>query len=36
MQKYRYWAIVYKNSRSGSGYIDMWEWEFYGYDSAAD
>jgi hypothetical protein len=36
MQEFQYFAIVWKNSRSGSGWIDLWEIEFYGYDSAAD
>ncbi|MGV8138583.1 MAG: DUF4998 domain-containing protein [Mangrovibacterium sp.] len=35
MQKFRYMAIVWKNSRSASGWIDLWEIEFYGYDAAA-
>ncbi len=36
MQKFRYMAIVWKNSRSASGYIDLWELEFYGYDAAGE
>lgn len=36
MQEFQYFAIVWKDSRSGSGWIDLWEIEFYGYDSAAD
>ena len=35
MQKFRYMAIVWKNSRSSKGWIDLWEIEFYGYDAAA-
>ncbi len=35
MQNFRYCAVVYKNSRSSNGYIDLWEMEFYGYDAAA-
>lgn len=35
MQNFRYCAIVWKNSRSSYGYIDLWEIEFYGYDAAA-
>jgi hypothetical protein len=35
MQKFRYMAVVWKNSRSTAGYIDLWELEFYGYDAAA-
>lgn len=35
-QKFRYCAIVWKNSRSSYGYIDLWEMEFYGYDAAAE
>lgn len=36
MQKFRYMAIVWKNSRSTSGWIDLWEIQFYGYDAAGD
>lgn len=36
MQEFQYFAIVWKNSRSGSGWIDLWEIEFYGYDSEAE
>lgn len=36
MQKFRYMAIVWKNSRSTSGWIDLWEIQFYGYDAAAE
>ena len=36
MQRFQYFAIVWKNSRSGSGWIDLWEIEFYGYDSEAE
>ena len=32
---YRYMAIVWKDSRSSEGYIDLTELEVYGYDSAA-
>lgn len=35
MQHFRYLAIVWKNSRSSSGWIDLWEMEFYGYDATA-
>lgn len=35
-QNFRYMAIVWKNSRSGSGYIDLWELEFYGYDASQE
>jgi hypothetical protein len=35
MQKFRYIAVVWKDSRSSSGYNDLWEIEFYGYDAAA-
>ncbi len=33
MQKFRYMAVVWKDSRSSNGYIDLWEFEFYGYDA---
>lgn len=36
MQEFQYFAIVWKNSRSRSGWIDLWEIEFYGYDSEAE
>jgi hypothetical protein len=36
MQNFQYFAIVWKNSRSGSGWIDLWEIEFYGYDADAE
>lgn len=36
MQNFQYFAVVWKNSRSTSGWIDLWEIEFYGYDAAAD
>lgn len=36
VQNFRYFAVVWKNSRSGSGWIDLWEMEFYGYDAAAE
>lgn len=36
MVNFRYFAIIWKDSRSGSGYIDLWEMQFYGYDSSVD
>ncbi len=36
MQKFRYMAVVWKNSRSTKGYIDLWEMQFFGYDAAAE
>lgn len=36
MQNFRHLAIVWKDSRSTSGWIDLWEIEFYGYDSAEE
>ena len=35
-QNFRYFAVVWKNSRSANGWNDLWELEFYGYDAAAD
>lgn len=36
MQHFRYFAVIWKNSRAKSGQIDLWEMRFYGYNAAED